>query len=101
MTDLDKAEEFYQDVINQYPQYLNPHLSLTQKLDPMTEIKNQLPFTYYASLKDIDDLNAAKNTLKRINDLIEIVIKGIDVTALLSFYGTKSDNRPDAVKIKS
>lgn len=39
-------------------------------------------------------------TLQRLKDISDKVISSVDATELLAFLGTKSDQRPDATKIK-
>lgn len=48
-----------------------------------------------------NDLEATKTKLKRILDLANTVIDETNVEALLAYYGLKTDNRPDAAKIKT
>ncbi|XP_037050800.1 tripeptidyl-peptidase 2 isoform X2 [Bradysia coprophila] len=99
--DLPKAEEVYKSVIDMFPNYLPAHVSFCQKLDP-AEIKNQLPFTYKKSFAlTVDELDATKDTLKRIIELCDMVIGETDSNALLAYYGLKTDTRPDAAKIKT
>lgn len=38
--------------------------------------------------------------LQRLKDISDKVISSVDATELLAFLGTKSDQRPDATKIK-
>lgn len=70
------------------------------KLDPATDTRNQLPFTFTASLAKNPDLDALRQTQERIVELADKVIYGTDDVALLMYMGTKVDNRPDAVKFK-
>lgn len=84
-----------------FPNYLPAHMAFCQKLDS-AEIKNQLPFIYKKSLAStVDELDAAKDGLKRIIELCDIVIGETDSNALLAYYGLKTDIRPDAAKIKT
>lgn len=98
--DLTDAEEVYSSIIKDFPTYLTAHISLIQKLE-IAETKNALPFTYAQSLKKANDLDTTKATLERVVDLANVVIKETNVDSLLAFYGLKTDNRPDAAKIKT
>lgn len=98
-TDLTDAEEVYSSIIKDFPTYLTAHISLIQKLE-LAETKNALPFTYAQSLKKATDLDTTKGTLERIVNLANVVIQETNADALLAYYGLKTDNRPDAAKIK-
>lgn len=99
-TDITDAEEVYASVIKDFPTYLSAHISLIQKLE-LTETKNSLPFTYKSTLDKANNLETNKATLQRIVDLADVVIKDTNADALLAYYGLKTDNRPDAAKIKT
>jgi tripeptidyl-peptidase II len=105
--DLAQAEEIYKHIVAAHPTFLAVHLSMIQNLDA-AEIKNQLPFTFKQSLETKNasgeatvDVAALTAKLKRIVELAELVIKDTDKDALLAYYGLKTDNRPDAAKIKT
>lgn len=100
-TELEKSEEVYKELVDTHPDYLAAHTSFIQKLEPNTEVKTQLPFTYAASLEKVTDLDAAKATLERVVGLANIVIEKTDSTALLTYYGLKADSRTEAAKIKT
>lgn len=96
------AEDVYANLIKEFPNYLSAHISLIQKLE-LTETKHSLPLTYESTLDKADKANnaeAIKVTLQRIVDLADLVIKNTNTEALLAYYGLKTDNRPDAAKIK-
>ncbi|XP_059614675.1 tripeptidyl-peptidase 2 [Phlebotomus argentipes] len=98
--ELTDAEEIYQELITSNPKYLAAHVSLIQNLET-AEPKTQLPHAYALALEKIEDKKPLKATLNRIIDLADLVIRETDVEALLSYYGIKSDTRPDAAKIKA
>lgn len=100
-TELEKAEEVYRELTAAHPDFLAAHISLINKLDPTSDVKNQLPFTYAATVEKITDVEAAKAVQQRIVSLADLVINGTDTAALLAFYGMKTDNRADATKIKT
>lgn len=100
-TDLEKSEEVYKELVENHPDFLSAHISFIQKLEPNTELKTQLPFTYATSLEKVTDLDAAKATLERVIVLANNVIKETDATALLTYYGLKADSRTEAAKIKT
>lgn len=73
---------------------------MIQKLE-LAEAKNSLPLTYKSTLDKTNNWDTNKATLQRIIDLTDIVIKDTNADALLAYYGLKTDNRPDAAKIKT
>lgn len=99
-SDLAQVEDVYKSVLDLYPNYLPAHMALCQKLDS-TELKSQMPFTYKSSLAIIADVEATKQQLQRVIKLCDIVITETDATALLMYYGFKTDIRADAAKIKT
>lgn len=99
--DIEKAEEMYADIVTDYPNCLQVHMTLASKLDSSHDMKLQIPFSFKSTLNAQDDHTQTMAKLKRIIDLCDLVITGIDENALLAFYGLKSDNRVDASKIKS
>lgn len=56
---------------------------------------------YKKSLASFTELDASKDALKRVVELCDIVINETDSSALLAYYGLKTDVRPDAAKIKT
>lgn len=75
---------------------------MMQKLDPTSDVKQQLPFTYAAAMAaKPSETEAARAVQQRVVALADLVINGTDSGALLAFYGIKNDNRPDATKIKT
>lgn len=99
-SDITDAEEIYANVIKDFPTYLSAHISLIQKLE-LAETKNSLPLTYKSTLEKSNNLETNKATLQRIIDLADVVIEETNAEVLLAFYGLKTDNRPDAAKIKT
>lgn len=106
-SDLAQAEEIYKDIVANHPTFLAVHLSLIQNLDA-SEIKSQLPFSFRQSLDAKNasgeasvDVEALTAKLKRIVELADLVIKDTERDPLLAYYGLKTDNRPDAAKIKT
>lgn len=102
--DGDEVENLYDEVLAANPGFVGTHLSLIQSIETSTnsgEMKNQLPYAFNKQLSentfDVDDM---KSKLEKIVKLADLVIDGIDVNALLAYYGLKNDNRPDAAKIK-
>lgn len=97
--DLADAEEIYQELIVSNPKFLAAHISLIQNLET-AEPKTQMPHAYVAAVEKMEDKKGLKTTLNRIIDLADLVIRESDVEGLLSYYGIKTDTRPDAAKIK-
>ena len=64
------------------------------------DLKLNLPFAFAQSQEKNGDVTALKDKLLKIIDLANLVIKDIDDNSLLAYYGLKTDNRPDAAKIK-
>lgn len=102
--DGDEVENLYDEVLAANPGYVGTHLSLIQSIETSTnsaELKNQLPNSFSKQLRDgAVDVDELKTKLNRILQLADLVIDGINVEALLAYFGLKSDNRPDAAKIK-
>lgn len=99
-SDITDAEEVYSNIIKDFPTFLSAHISLIQKLE-LTEAKNSLPLTYKSTLDKTNNLDMNKATLHRIIELADVVIKDTNTDGLLAYYGLKTDNRPDATKIKT
>lgn len=97
------AESLYNEVLSANPGFVGAHLALIQSIETPTgtDLKNQLPFAFSKQLRDaaadVEDLRAK---LVKVGKLAGLVIEGINQEALLAYYGLKSDNRPDAAKIK-
>lgn len=99
----EEAENLYKDVLSANPGFVGAHLSLIQSIETPAgnDLKNQLPFAFMKQIRDPSaDLEDMKVKLNKILKLTRLVIDGINQEALLAFYGLKSDNRADAVKIK-
>lgn len=99
-SELADAEKIYTNIVKEFPTYVTAHNALAQKLE-LAETKNSLPMIFKSSLDNTNDLDTSLSTLKRIVTLTDAVIRGINVDALLAYYGIKSDSRPDAAKIKT
>ena len=68
------------------------------------ELQPQYPDHLPLSIARLQALEAEKGgdrSLKTIIDTADTVIKSIDTTELLEYYGLKFDARPDASKIKT
>lgn len=99
----DDAENLYKEVLLANPGFVGAHLAMIQSIETPTggDLKNQLPHAFMKQLKDAaTDLQEVKTKLNKILKLTGLVIEGINQEAMLAFYGLKSDNRPDAAKIK-
>lgn len=97
--ELADAEEIYAKIVKDFPAYLTVHISMIQKLE-IAEAKNSLPLTFEATLDKLNNLETTLATLQRIVSLADIVIKETNAETLFAYFGLKSDNRPDAAKIK-
>lgn len=99
----DEAEDLYKEVLAANPGFVGAHLAMIQSIETPSgsDLKNQLPNAFMKQIKDIatnhDDVKAKLNKTAK---LCGLVIEGINQEQLLAYYGLKSDNRPDAVKIK-
>ena len=101
--DGEEAENVYKECLAGNPGYVGAHLAMIQSIETPTgsDLKNQLPFAFVKQLKDVaTDVEEMKTKLNKIGKLASLVIEGINQDALLAYYGLKTDNRPDAVKIK-
>lgn len=99
--DAEDAENLYKEVITANPNYIGAYLSLIQNIESGSDMKIQLPNAFYKQIRGIDaNLDELKTKLSKIVKLAAQVIENVNQEALLSFYGIKSDNRPDALKIK-
>lgn len=83
------ADKLYEELCETYEEHLAVHTAMLAQLEgegarewPGNE--KPLPVAVLQRLKDISDK----------------VISSVDATELLAFLGTKSDQRPDATKIK-
>lgn len=104
--DAADAEEVYREVSAAYPtNYVQVHLAMVQHLEASllnSDVKTQLPNTFKMQLKaSAGNLEELRGKLTRIVKLCGMVVEGINQEALLAYYGMKSDNRPDATKIKT
>jgi len=99
----DDAENLYKDVLAANPGYVGAHLAMIQSIETPTggDLKNQLPNAFIKLLRDpATNVEDIKVKLIKITKLSTLIIEGINHDGLLAFYGLKSDNRPDATKIK-
>ncbi|XP_063705475.1 tripeptidyl-peptidase 2 [Culicoides brevitarsis] len=101
--DTENAEMLYQDLLKSFPTHLPIHMSMLNHLDTANDLKTQLPWTWKHNLAKLNetDIETLTEKLTKIENLAKLVIEGTDQDALLKFYGMKSDQRPDAAKIKS
>ena len=100
------AEEVYKEVSAAYPtNYVQVHLAMVQHLEASllnSDVKTHLPNTFKMQLKaSAGNVEELRGKLTRIVKLCGLVIEGINQEALLGYYGMKSDNRSDAIKIKT
>uniref|UniRef100_A0A0A9YF50 Tripeptidyl-peptidase 2 n=2 Tax=Lygus hesperus TaxID=30085 RepID=A0A0A9YF50_LYGHE len=84
------SEKLFQDLKSEFPEHLGALTSMMQGLEP--DAKRVLP----GSTADID-ADVARTVYKLANEVID----SVDQTALLSYLGIKSDQRPDANSIKT
>lgn len=99
--DGEDAENLYKEVVSTTPNYIGAHLSLIQNVENGNDMKTQLPNAFNKQIRSIDvNLDELKTKLSKVVKLATQVIEGINQESLLSFYGMKADNRPDAAKIK-
>jgi tripeptidyl-peptidase-2 len=99
--DGEDAENLYKEVIAANPNYIGAHLSLIQNVESGNDMKMQLPNAFYKQIRTIDvNIDELKMKLSKVVKLATQVIEGVNQESLLSFYGIKADNRPDAAKIK-
>ncbi|KAG5677346.1 hypothetical protein PVAND_007111 [Polypedilum vanderplanki] len=95
------AENLYKEVLTTHNNFLGAHLSLIQNIENSNDMKAQTPNLFLKQIKDIGaNIDELKTKLSKVIKLSNQVIEGINQDSLLSFYGMKTDNRPDAVKIK-
>ena len=100
--DGEEAENLYKEVLAANPGFVGTHLSMIQSIETPTggDLKNQLPYAFMKQIRDATDVEEIKVKLNRVVKLATLVIEGINQDVLLAYYGLKSDNRPDAAKIK-
>lgn len=101
--DTENAEEVYQELLKAHPTHLPIHLAMIQHLDTSNDLKTQLPWTWKQNVGKLNetDVDTLHEKLTKIDTLASLVIDGTDQDSLLKFYGMKSDQRPDAAKIKT
>ncbi|KAL1392834.1 hypothetical protein pipiens_012189 [Culex pipiens pipiens] len=103
--DAENAEQVYKAVLKDNPNFLGAHLALIDNLDGGSELKSGLPLSFIAGLEKLEGGAPAAALLKvkllKIIELADLVINDIDQNALLAYYGLKTDNRPNAAKIKT
>lgn len=97
------AENLYKEVLAANPGFVGAHLAMIQSIETPVgaDLKNQLPNAFIKQIKESGtEFDEVKSKLVKIGKFATLVIEGINSEALLSYYGLKSDNRPDATKIK-
>lgn len=100
-SDLAECERVHAEIVADFPQHLAVHNLLIQKLDPSTEQRSHLPCVFLMMLHTCDDYETLRLLQLRIVELADRVISGTDAAAFLQYFGSKSDSRPDAAKIKT
>lgn len=98
----EEAENLYKEVLAANPGFVGAHLSMIQSIETPSggDLKNQLPAAFKKQLRESTEIEDLKVKLSKIVKLAGLVIDGINQESLLAYYGLKSDNRPDAAKIK-
>ncbi|GLH08749.1 Tripeptidyl-peptidase 2 [Gryllus bimaculatus] len=92
----DQATALYEELSTAYPDHLPAHTAMLQCLDS-SEHKTNLPL-----LEMVEDMDSAlAKTYNKIISVADTVINSVNQTVLLAYFGIKSDNRPDAAKIRS
>lgn len=85
------ATTLYGELKAAFPDHLQIHTAMLTSLDS-TEAAKHVPH---------DDLcDASLNFADQIITIADVVIAAVDQDKLLSYYGLKTDPRPDALKIK-
>ncbi|KAJ8670647.1 hypothetical protein QAD02_001906 [Eretmocerus hayati] len=88
----ENTHELYNDLKIDYPDHLPVHTAMLASLDS-SDAPRLVPH---------DDLSDATVTFAgKIVTIADEVLKAIDQDKLLAYYGAKSDQRPDAAKIKA
>jgi len=88
LDDRQKADELYEELGGRLPEHLAVHTAMLSQLEGEGR-------EWPGSSKPLPP-----STLLRMRDIASKVISSVDATALLAHLGTKSDQRPDASKIK-
>ncbi|XP_018328349.1 tripeptidyl-peptidase 2 [Agrilus planipennis] len=96
METQEDAERLYEEVKREFPDNPQAHVHMLQFLDPM-DVKKQLPGL---NREDIQKYNV-QDIQTKIFPICQATIGSIDQNALLAYFALKSDNRLDAVKIRS
>lgn len=92
ITEGDAAQKLYDELLNDYADYLGSHTAYMQSLDPTTDLR-KLPMPNQTP-------DVSKANCEKIIAIAEKVITSVDQEKLLAYFGMKNDNRPDAAKIK-
>ncbi|XP_021931036.1 tripeptidyl-peptidase 2 [Zootermopsis nevadensis] len=91
----EQATSLYDELKKLYPDHLAVHTAMLQCLES-NEPKKQLPFIENVNISD----NSVSAMANQIIDIAEMVINNVDQTRLLAYFGTKTDQKPDAAKTK-
>nr|CAD7428165.1 unnamed protein product [Timema monikensis] len=91
---IDKAYSLYEEMNVAYKENLHVHIAMLQCLDPPLTKKQLAPLTEGVEYP-------AASLLSNIVTISDLVIKAVDQTKLLAFFGTKNDSQLDAAKTKS
>ena len=79
-----------------YPDHLAVHTAMLQCLEP-SEPKKQLPFIENVNVSD----HSVSATAHKIINVADTIIKSVNQTQLLTYFGTKADLESDAAKTKT
>lgn len=100
------AEDIYKQLLKDYPEFSQAHMSMLQNVENNLSVKVQHPFLLKAELLQRKDNNKSadvsnlERSCQRIIELADLILKDINVDTLLTYYGLKVDFREDAAKIK-
>lgn len=99
------AEEVYKQLLKDYPEFTQAHMSMLQNVEGNLAIRVQYPFLLKQELAKKEtkaaDVQSLERSCQRIVELSDLILKDINAEALLAYYGLKADYREDAAKIKS
>jgi len=92
--DSESSEKVYQDVLGSHPDHLAAQLSRLQALDAGKAEGHWI-------MGDRPSIIGGAANRAAVIDLAKSIIAAVDTPLLLAFYGTKTDTRSDANKIKT
>ena len=86
------AHKLYVELKSDFPEHLPVYTSMLSSLD-LTEARRHVPH---------DDLpDTSLNYANQMLGVADKVLSAVDQDKLLAYFGAKSDQRPDAAKVKS